>query len=115
MAHVLFVKLMFLIDVIQGCINIENSFNSTFESFVKFLQFLISMVCEMFYQDFFQYTLEKIYTLGQRRVNSVTRENLRVEFADLTQIDVVSGKERKVLRRPLLDSIWYLTSKSQWV
>ena len=69
----------------------------------------------MFYQDFFQYTLEKIYTLGQRRVNSVTRENLRVEFADLTQIDVVSGNERKVLRRPLLDSIWYLTSKSQWV
>ena len=69
----------------------------------------------MFYQELFQSTLEKIYSLGQRMVNSVSRENLRVEFADLTQIDVVSGKERKVLRRPLLDSIWYLAPKSQWV
>lgn len=68
----------------------------------------------LFYQDRFQYTLEKKYVVGQTTY-LFTRESYRfkyrIEFADWKQINMDTGKERKVLRRPLFVSIADITSK----
>lgn len=67
------------------------------------------------YQDRFQYTLEKKYVMGQKNY-IFTRENYnfkyRIDFADWTQVNLDTGKERKILRRPVFVSITDVAAKT---
>lgn len=66
------------------------------------------------YQDRFQYTLEKKYVMGQKTY-LFTRENYKfkykIELADWTQVNLDTGKERKILRRPVFVSITDVAAK----
>uniref|UniRef100_K1P6C4 Poly [ADP-ribose] polymerase 12 n=1 Tax=Magallana gigas TaxID=29159 RepID=K1P6C4_MAGGI len=67
-----------------------------------------------FDKDRFQYTLEKKYVMGQKTY-LFTRENYKfkykIELADWTQVNLDTGKERKILRRPVFVSITDVAAK----